>query len=367
MRVMFLASTVSGGGAERQLVQLASGLADLGHAVRVLSFRGGSAARQGVKIVDLGKRGRWDLIGFAYNLVRSVTDFRPDVLHGFLPLPNVLTAWLAPMVDRPKVVWGVRAARLDWSRYEWGSRAAFGLSCLGSIGADLIIANSMAGAAYHRSVGYPADRVVVVPNGIDTDLFSPFPEGREAVRSQWGVAASDRVVGLVGRVDPAKDHLTFLRAVARAREVLPGLQAVCIGGGAVLERERLEVAAVALGLSGVVRWIADVADMRSAYSAIDVLCLSSVTEGFPNVVGEAMACGVPCVVTDAGDARMIVGDLGVVAPVGDADALAAGVVETLVRWAECNRSALRERIVTDFPVHRMVAQTEVHLANLIRR
>lgn len=367
MRVLFLASVVSGGGAERQLMQLASGLSERGHTVRVLAFRGNGDVDHGVDVAVLGKRGRWDLAGFAGNLVRSISDFAPDVLHGFLPLPNIVASWLAPLVGRPKVVWGVRAARLDLSRYEWGSRVAFSLSRISSIGADLIIANSVAGAQYHVSIGYPADRVVVVPNGIDTDVFRPFPEAREALRSTWGVAPDEMLVGLVGRVDPAKDHATFLRAVARARETFSNLRAVCIGGGTVAQRQALNETSRAMGLSGIVRWVDTVTDMRAAYSAIDLLCLSSVTEGFPNVVGEAMACGVPCVVTDAGDARMIVSDLGIVVPIGDADALAAGFIASFQRWSHTCRSLLRKRIVSDFPMHRMVEQTEMYLLHLTRQ
>lgn len=370
MKIMFFTSVLTGGGAERQLIQLAEGLAQRDHDVHVVTFRGTpsvSLLSERVAVTSLGKGGRGDVARFLARLFRVAATFEPDVIHGFLPLPNTLATLVAPFVSRSKVVWGIRASRLDLAGHEWGSRVVFQGSRLLATAADLVIANSEAGVRYLTAAGYPRDRLVVVPNGIDTDRFRPDPSARSRQRSQWGLLDEEIVVGLVGRVTPAKDHDTFLRAVAQARTVLPRLRAVCIGGADTPERRALAAAGVSLGLADVVTWVDAVSEMRSAYAGLDLLCLSSVTEGFPNVVGEAMACGVPCVVTDAGDARSIVGDLGVTAPIGDAGALAQGIVEMYWRWHDADRAPLRNRICDLFPVARMVERTEAYLMDLVER
>src|SRR5204863_331451 len=106
--------------------------------------------------------------------------------------------------------------------------------------ADLIICNSTSGLEHHAERGYPRGRMVVIPNGIDHEAFAPDPAARRAIRAGWGVPDSDRLVGLVGRLDPMKDHPTFLRAAALVASERPGVRFVCVGHGPASAREPLE-------------------------------------------------------------------------------------------------------------------------------
>jgi glycosyltransferase involved in cell wall biosynthesis len=361
--VLFLIRSLHAGGAERQLVTLAIGLHSRGRAVHVATFYpDGELARElesaGVRVTSLGKRGRWDIASPAARLIRLVRRERPAVLHPYLPDPNLLATLLRPLFPRLRLVWGVRAAYVDMSKYDVVARIAFSAAALASRGADLIIVNSRAGEAYHAARGYPRDRLRVVPNGIDTGRFRPDPEGRERLRTEWGVPREARLVGSVARLDPLKDHATFMRAAAGLADRDPNVRFVCVGGGPESYARELRRQASDLGLDDRLWWAGARSDLPAVYSALDVFTSTSVGEGFPNVVAEAMACGTPCAVTDAGDSAWIVDGLGEVVPVGDHAALIAAWQRILSEPAGPRSAAVRERIVREFSVERLITATE---------
>lgn len=361
--VVFLVRSLNIGGAERQLVNLAKALRTRGESVVVVVFyRGGALevdlAQSGVPTVVLDKRGRWEVLGFLVRLVRALRTARPQVLYTFLVEPSILSVLLRPFLPATRVVWGVRASNMDLGHYGWFPRVTFRLSCWLARLADLIIANSEAGAEYHRSRGYPDQNMIVVPNGFDLEQFRPDEGGGRRQRQEWGVPEHAKVVGLVGRLDPIKDHGTFLEAAALLRTDLPDVRFVCVGDGDPMRSAELRARASYLGISDAVVWVAQASNMRPVYNALDVLCSSSLSEAFSNVLGEAMACGVPCVATDVGDAKQIVGTCGLVVPPGDPKRLADGLRVILARADVELRRACRERVTERYSLTRMVAETE---------
>ena len=374
-RVLFLARSLTRGGAERQLVALANGLHRRRWEVAVACFYAGDVfqadlERAGVPVIDLKKRGRWDVFGFLFRLFRAYRRYDPDVVHGYLPIANMLALW-ARFARRGKcVVWGVRASNVDLDRYDWLAGLTFRVSCLLSRCADCIIANSHTGAAYHVAHGYPRARVCVIPNGIDTGRFRFDPAGRRRVRAEWNVAAGEVLVGLVGRLDPMKDHPTFLRAAAMLACGSPEWRFVCVGSGPKEYADSLVRLAGELGLAGRLVWAGARDDMAAVYSALDMATsTSSYGEGFQNVVGEAMACGVPCVVTDVGDSARVVGECGVVVPASQPAAVADGLERTqqrIHRAPAVGRAALRQRIEDNFSVAALVERTASVLERVYR-
>lgn len=365
--ILFLARSLDRGGAERQLVVLAKGLARCGHSVAVAVFFGGGAyesdlAGAGVRIIHLGKKGRWDVLPFLSRLVRLLRKERPVVLHGYLGVPNILVAALRPLVPGTRVVWGVRASDMDLSRYDWLSRLAYVLERRLARCADCIIANSHAGKRYAVANGFPGDKMVVIPNGIDTEYFQFDPEGRGRLRSAWGVGEHEILVGLVGRLDPMKDHPTFLEAASRNARECHDVRFVCVGGGPTAYVEALMQQAAGLGLTGQLIWAGARDDMPAVYSALDISSSSSsYGEGFSNTIAEAMACGVPCVVTDVGDSALIVGDTGGIIAPGDHGALADAIQRLTDLPPEQRREigeACRARVVSEFGIDRLVQRTE---------
>ncbi len=362
-RICFLLRSLDYGGVERQLVTLAKKLAKRKYDITILCFYpGGELAPQlensGVRLICLDKRGRWDLFKFFGRLVRHLRALQPDVLHAYLGIPNLLTIFLKPFFPATKMIWGVGASNIDWRRYDWIIYLSFQLERLFSRFADLIIINSYAGRSYHVRQGYPPHKIVVIQNGFDTEKFWPERAAGAVVRAEWRLAEDTILIGLVGRLDPMKDHQTFLKAAAILQRIIPNARFVCVGKGNSDYAKSLADLATELDLSDKVIWADARPDMSAVHNALDVASSSSSGEGLPNVIGEAMACGVPCVVTDVGDSARLVGDTGVVVPPGSPEALARG-------WALClqkDRKELgaraRARIIQEFSLQRLVDETE---------
>jgi glycosyltransferase involved in cell wall biosynthesis len=376
MRVLLSIPSLEPGGAERQFAELARGLAGRGHAVLAVTLgRGGplAGALGGARLAELGKRSRLDNLRVARDLGRLLGEFRPDAHYAFLTAPNVLGALLTYAHSRIPLVMGVRATPVRHAAYRHGiaGRGIEAAERLLSRRAALVIANSGPGRDACLERGFDPARVVVVPNGIDTARLAPDRALGAELRAAWGAAEGPPLVGLVARLDPMKDHAGFLRAAALLAQTRPDARFVCVGGGPEAYATELRALADGLGLGQRLTWAGVRHDMERVYNALDLLCLASAWgEGFPNVLGEAMACGVPCVATDVGDAAMVLGETGVVVPHGRPDTLAAGLaaqLDRLAREGQTLRAACRERIAGRFSVERMVAATEELLLGLARR
>ncbi len=364
--ILFLTRSLDRGGAERQLVVLAKGLVQRGHAVSVAVFFGGGVfeaelVRAGVRVINLGKLGRWDIIPFLNRLAALLSEERPSVLHSYLGVPNVLAVVFKPLLSGTRIVWGVRASNMDLSRYDWLSRFAYTLERRLARFADLIISNSAAGKSHAVANGFPERKMIVIPNGIDTEYFRFDPEGRRQVRLAWGVGEYEILVGLAARLDPMKDHQVFLEAAGQIVRKCSDVRFVCVGGGATGYAETLKQRAAAMGLTNQLIWSGARDDMPAVYSALDISVSSSSGEGFSNSIAEAMACSLPSVVTDVGDSALIVGDTGNIVPAGDYRALAAAIQRFANLRPEQRRrigEACRARIVSEFGTERLLQRTE---------
>jgi len=373
LRIAFLIDRLNQAGAARQLVMLASALRDAGHSVVVIVFYGDGAldaelARAGVSVRVLNKRGRWDTFGFVRRLIDVIGQERPDVLHSYLGVPNLLAVVLRPWFPPVKIIWAVRASdtRMQW--YGWLPRILDSVAPLLSRFPDLIIANSVAGRQHAVERGYPAGKVVVVFNGIDSERLGPCFDARLRFRTRLGIAPHHALVGLVGRIDPIKDHATFFRAAGMLAAKRPDVRFACVGDGAADYVQRMRRLAEAVGLEGRVVWVPGQTDMNEVYNGLDVLCSTSLSEGFPNVVAEAMACGVPCVVTDVGDSARVVGRHGVAIPTEDPSALAGQIGAVLDRPSrERARIAAAGRawVAGEFSIDRLARASERAIAALV--
>lgn len=370
MTLLFLLRSLHFGGAERQLVVLAKGLHERGHRVTVATFYDGGPLElelhhAGIRVVCLKKHGRWDVIGFARRLMRTVRAERPDILHSYLTDPNLVAALLKIRFPRLRIVWGVRDSAVDPRAYDWLFRVGLRLTSLLSRVPDSIIVNSHTGHQDYLDLGYCDRSMVVVPNGIDTARFVPNLAAREHTRREWGMQDDDLVIGIVGRVAPMKDHATFLHAAALLRRERPTVRFVIIGDGPADHRTAMQRLGRSLGLDGRVLWRSAQHDIVGPYNALDVLVNSSCEgEGFGNVIAEAMACGASCVVTNVGDSARIVGNHGVIVPARDSVALAKAMHRAISRSA-VDRQAVRRSIESRFSIQRLVSETESTLLALL--
>jgi len=373
VKIVFLARSLGLGGAERQLVELAAGLHRRGHDVSVAVFYSGhpldaELERAGVPLHNLEKRGRWDVAGFAVRLLRLLRTERPDVLHSYLSVPNMLAAISAPLLRSTAIVWGVRASNLNVEHYEWLTRLTERGGVLLARLADRILVNSQAGFEHHVRTGYPESRMRVVHNGIDTARFVRDARRGSTLRVNWGVPDNSILIGLVGRLDPMKGHRIFLEAASRLAAIRPDVRFVCVGSGSPAFAAELRRRADEFEFADRVIWQEALPDPVPVYSALDGLCSASIFgEGFSNVIAEAMACGVPCVVTDVGDSALIVQSPRYVARGGDVSSLHEAMIALLgdIDRGLVDRMALRDRIVKDFSVDRLVTRTETVLAEAL--
>ncbi|MDI1314191.1 glycosyltransferase [Prosthecobacter sp.] len=341
MKIAFIIRDLGRGGAQRQLVLLACGLVREGHAVSVLHFYDGAFRAEleagGVQTICIHKKSRWDLAGFFFRLIKAARSARPEVLHGYLAESNLMALLLKPLCGFPRIVWGVRDSQSD--AHLWGmlSKASFRLNCLLARFANLIICNSQAGCDYYAARGYPLKKMHVIPNGIDTECFTPQPH----------TPAKALTFGLVGRMNPMKDHATFLAAAA----LDPHAKFIIVGSGDAAYEQKMRALAASLGIAHRITWLPAQNDMPAVYAKFDCLVNSSAFgEGFSNVIGEAMACGVPCIASNVGDSAWIIGDKMQTFPVGDHTALA----QCMLRFQPHNP---RQRIVDEFSVAKLIERT----------
>ncbi len=363
MRIAFLTRSLISCGAERQLVELAKGLCRRGHDVSVIVFYpqcqlAEELREMGIRVWILNKWGRWDFFHFIANLVEVLRIEQADVLHGYIGTPNMFATLIKPFFPNMKIIWGIRSSHSSSGEL---LQKVLGIieTCL-AYSVDLIIVNSMAGFDYLKKRHFPEKKIVMIPNGIDTDRFYYDEAARQKIRAEWEIAENQTLIGMVGRLNPVKGHKVFFKAASLLILKYPDVRFACIGDGDPFYRRELYSFSTALGLKERLIWSAARADIQRVYSAFDILVSASYSEGFSNVVGEAMSTGVPCVVTDAGDSARIVGDTGLVVPPGNCSEL-AGALEKMIVLIQQNKDVLgmetRKRILEEFGKDSLVTNT----------
>jgi glycosyltransferase involved in cell wall biosynthesis len=341
--VLHVITGLGTGGAETMLLHLAPRLQRRGLRQHVASLSdqdalAGDVRAAGVGVTVLGAGSALARIPALLALLRLVGRLRPRILQGWMYHGNIaatLAHYLCPGRRERRLMWNLRASNMDEARYGRILR----LSGLLSGAPDCIVANSQAGVAFHIARGLKPRNVTVVPNGIDTEKFRADTAARAQVRAELGIEADAVVVIHVARVDPMKDHETFLAAMAQ----LPSVAGLMVGDGTPKLASPANVRA--LGMRR---------DIERLYAAADVVVSTSAFgEGFSNVIAEGMSAGLVPVATDVGDAGLIVGDTGFVVPPRDADAFrraVAGVV-SLAKDERARRGALAaQRIRANFSI-----------------
>lgn len=204
-----------------------------------------------------------------------------------------------------------------------------------------IIYNSTASSHLHASWGYAPNKSILLPNGIDTDLFAPNQAARIAIRSAWNVTENDIVIGWVGRDHPQKDIPGFCAAMTKLSQKHPAVRGVMYG------IDHVDNCPDIIQLRGAE------SNMETIYPGFDFFCSSSIGEAFPNVLLEAMSCGVPCITTDVGDSARIVGHLGVITPPGNHDAL-VGALDRGVSMPTHDKNAIRNHIKQTYDLNKIL-------------
>lgn len=366
-RVLLLTNSLAVGGAETQLVRLAVHLRRSGYPVMVATILPDGEGRRelreaGIRHEVLPLRKPVGGITVMTGAIRLFRRWRPDVVISFLFYANVLARLAGAAVRIPAVVSSVRTVR-------FGGRVSDATLRLTDRLARVTVTNCRAVAHRLASDRLVADdRVRVIPNGIALDAFDGRPR-REVVRRELGVSGGEFLWLAVGRLEPIKDYPTLLQAMAALREVRPPARLRIAAEGS--QRPRLEALIRDLGLSETVRLLGSRDDVPELLTAADALVLTSLVEGLPNVVIEAMAAGLPVVATDGGGTKELVepGVTGLLVPPRDPRGLAETMSE-LMHLPPGTRSAMgaagRRFVTGRFAIHQVMPRWEDLIDELVR-
>jgi glycosyltransferase involved in cell wall biosynthesis len=311
-----------------------------------------------VRSLELG--GPWSGAKGLAALTAQVRREQPDIIQGWMYHGNVAATAAQAFGGFPRpLVWNIRQALGMPERDKWLTRRMIALNAWLSGRPDAIIYNSVAGAIDHEALGYRPEKRRLIPNGFDLALFRPSVDARARVRAELGVSDETVLIGLAARLDPLKNHAAFFEAGSAVLERRADVRFVFAGSGMTTDNPELASIPCDQRMRAASHFLGERADMADVTAALDIACNVSLSEGFANTIGEAMACGVPCLVTDAGDSRWVVGETGVLcAGVGSA-AIAAALLDMIEAgrdWRmEMGRSA-RLRVEEHFSIEAIVDQ-----------
>lgn len=368
MRIVFIITGLSTGGAEMMLFKVMERLDRHRFVPYVISLTtlGELAPRiaaLGIPVDAMGmKPGLPSPTGF-FRLVRLLKRLKPDVVHTWMYHADLLGGLAARLAGVSAVGWCIRNSNLDKEKTKFSTRAVVGLcATISKWVPSRILSCSEKARQVHVACGYLAEKMLVVPNGFDLSKFKPDLDARFRVRAELGITDQTPLVGLIGRFDPQKNHAGFFEAAGVLHRHMPQVHFVLAGEGIDMSNAALMQVITQKGLLNNTHVLGLRNDIPALMAALDVLASSSsYGEAFPNVLGEAMACGVPCAVTDVGDSAYIVGDTGHVVATGDMAGLAhalAGLLQLPTAERLALGAAARTRVETNFEIGHIARQYE---------
>jgi glycosyltransferase involved in cell wall biosynthesis len=319
-------------------------LTDLGAVGEMLRARG-------VPVETIGMRGAWDLFRAFIKLTRYLRLNRPDVVQTWMYHSDLLGGLAARWVGIKNVIWGIRTT--DVSKGGNQSTIVVRKLCawLSGIIPSVIVCAADASRKAHIAVGYSPRKMVVVPNGFDLGKLVATLDDRENIRSAHGIGPDDFVVGSLGRFNKVKDHSSFVRAAGLVARQFSNVKFLLVGRDVDRSNLALMAEIAVTGYADRFILLGERKDVPACFKSMDLFCLHSFTEGFPNVLGEAMSMALPCITTDAGDAAFLLGGNGIVVPVQNPQALAEALAK-VVAATDSERSLMGlggyTRIVENF-------------------
>jgi len=326
----------------RRLVESTSGFSHVVVSLTAEGVVGAHLSRQGVAVRALGMGGPWSLVAGCAKLARLILRERPDVVQCWMYHSDLIGGVVARACGVSKVVWGVRTTDLPRSGSIKTKAVRVVCALLSGWVPSRIVYAADASRKLHEELGYSAPKSLVIPNGFEVDALRAARKSRAVVRRELHILDGEVVIGFVGRFHDDKGPDVFLRAASLVRASHHRVRFIMVGRGMVETNQILMNWISELGLTGAVLLLGERSDVPSFLAAMDVFCLPSRTEGFPNAVGEAMGVGLCCVVTDVGDAGRLVDGMGIVVPPENPTALGAGLIEVSL-MSDGERTAIGRR------------------------
>ncbi len=359
--VLFVTTTLGTGGAEQMLLKILQRLdRNQFNPVVVSLLDEGTVGKKiralGIPVVCLRMDRVLHILAAPFVLGRLIRQRRFDLIQGWMYHGNLM-AWLGRFLanSHAPLCFGVRQSFYGLSHERFNTRLVIRANAWLSARVQGCIFNSIFSLETHRNFGFDGNGMQVIPNGFDINAFSPSPEKGAAVRAALAIT-DELVVGMVARFHPVKGHHDFLRAARVVHQRRPEVKFLLAGTGMTEKSSKLMAWIDELGIAEAVLLLGERADISDLNNAFDIACLASKAEAFPNSIGESMACGVPCVVTDVGDCADIVGSTGRVVPAGEPELLAKAILELLEMAPEHRQSlgrSARQRVMERFDMDRV--------------
>lgn len=347
MKVLHVITGLDVGGAERMLMRLVLSKPQNISKTMVVSLTtlgvlGEELQAHGIQVKTLEMESIFSVPLALWRLTIIMISFSPSIVQTWLYHADLLGGLVARIAGRGRVVWNVRSTAIPQGAFS----TTYWLVRLCAIGSyfipDRIICCANSARTAHIKMRYARHKMIVVPNGYDFSVFELHSSSRAKARLKLGFISDDIVIGVVGRFDPLKDFKNFITAASYMIPKCVNVKFLMVGRGNQRSNDVLFGWIDEAGLVSNFKLVGEQLDMPYYLSAMDIFCLSSVKEAFPNVVVEAMAMGLPCVVTRAGDAADILGDHNFVVPVKDSASLSEALL-SMCRLSPFDRQILGER------------------------
>ena len=374
IKIVHLITDLQTGGAETMLYKLISGMDKRRFQNIVVSMTdagtlGGMIKKLNIPVFTLEMSRGYPSPRGGFRLFQILRKECPDVLQTWLYHADLLGLIVGKLALVPCIAWNLRRSVTPES--ETSTVLKIIVSILASLSSfpDGVLVNSEAGLRSHEKKGYHPKGWRLIPNGFDLERFSPDSDARLKLRMELGIPSDMVLIGLIARFHPLKDHECFLKAASELVKTSHNLHFVFVGKDVDQQNEDLGHIISALGLKKVVHLLGERADVSQILAGLDIVCSTSKEEGFSNVIGEAMACGIPCVVTDVGDSAKIVGPTGRIISPKDITGLVGACLD-LIELGEDARQKLgltaRQRIEKNFNISSVVNSYETFYDELIR-
>jgi glycosyltransferase involved in cell wall biosynthesis len=346
-KVTHIITSLDIGGAEMMLYRLLEHIDRDRFESRVISLVqmgvvGARIRALGIPVQSLEMRpGRPSLRALS-QLIRILRQECPNIIHTWMYHADLLGGLTGFLTGTP-VIWGIHNTSLDPAVVKTGTMRVVQINARLSkwIPRRIIVCSNDA-RNQHTRIGYSSKIFVTIPNGFDLDIFSPNAAAYSSLRRELNIGQDDFLIGLVARFDPLKDHQTFIKAADLFLNKHPQTHFLLCGGGISWQNENLKIWINSAGTPSNFHLLGPRNDIPYIMNGLDINTLSSLAEAFPNVIGEAMACGIPCVATNVGDTAYLIGDTGISVPPKEPQALAEGWGQLLSMSPE-ERHALGER------------------------
>jgi glycosyltransferase involved in cell wall biosynthesis len=370
IRVLHIITSLSVGGAETMLLKLVQQMDTSSFQTLVIclssyGFIGKQIRNSGVNVVYLHMpRGKLTIIGLK-RFVKTIKNFRPHLIQTWLYHSDLIGLIVGRVMGVHAILWNLRCSFIDLERYRISTRIVLHICKILSSLPNAIVCNSYEAIRYHKKLGYRNRSWHLIPNGVDPNRFLPDPKARHSLLKELGLTSrvsegggetqKHILIGCVARFDPMKDYPSLIEAALQVLKKRRDVIFVLVGRNVEWQHPFFKNA-IPAGFLPNFRLLGERRDIARIMASLDIFLLTSYGEGFPNVLCEAMASGVPCIATDVGDCKNIIADTGIVVEPKKPQQICEAILQ-IIKMSPQNKKDLgvkaRDRIVTNYTIDKI--------------